>query len=92
MQPMEKTPAGYPTTFDPIVAQKPFDVTFAFMPDAELAALRAYLFTTVPFFEAMTWHELKSGIDMQVRIASPSLKVRHLRRGFNEVGLSLVRV
>jgi hypothetical protein len=92
IQPQEKTPAGWITSFDPILAQMPFDVLFPIMPDSELAALRAYLFSTVPLFDAMTWYEVKTDIAMQVRIASPSIKVKHIKRGFNEVGMSLVRV
>lgn len=92
VQAEEQTTTGRPIVRDPAVTQIPFTATWPFMSDAELAALRTFMFSTLPVYDQF---ECKlSGQDMSfiVRFAALKLKCRHVIPGFNEVTISLVRV
>lgn len=92
LQPREVTASNYPYYFAPALSQMPFAAVFPWMPDAELAALRTFMFSTLPVYDSFTLAEIQKDKTYIVRFADLKMSVRQLRLGFNEVAINLVRV
>lgn len=92
IQPSSSSAAGHPAYFSLLVSQMPFEAVFTWVSDAELAALRTWMFSTVPAFDSFDMVLFGSSSTLKVRLAKRSLKVTQLRKGFNEVTISFVRV
>lgn len=92
VQATEKTPAGWPIVFPMITAQVPFEMTFPYMTDAELAALRTFMYTTVQAYDSFTFYSKLRNENMLVRFQQMSIKVKQIRRGVSEVTISMVRI
>jgi len=91
-QPKEETASGFPMYFEPIMVQAPFETVWPRMTDAELEALRTYMFRALPLFDVFTLAMIGRNITHQVRFAKRQIKVEHVKPGINKVTLQLVRV
>ena len=92
VQAVEKTPAGWPVAFPMITAQVPFEMVFPHVTDAELAALRSFMYSTVPTYDSFTFYSKLRNENMLVKFQQQTIRVRQIRRGVSEVTLSMVRV
>lgn len=92
VQAFSETAAKFPAYHIPVISQAPFKAVFPWMTDAELSGLRTWMFSTLPAFDSFDMILLGSGTTLRVRFGSRTLNVTQLRKGFNEVTVSFIRV
>ena len=91
-QPVERTVCNVPIYSAPARSELPFQATFVDMSDAELAALKTFMFTSLPIFDTFTLSEVNKDKSYPVRFSDLKLSVKMYLINHNEVTINLVRV